>query len=90
MAEPQFVDPTKIPYVFANGPLSATGIGDLLVLTFTQALPRIEGKPASKVGPIDYDLRVVARVGIPRAQISELFKLVQGLAAAITPAAGSA
>jgi hypothetical protein len=90
MAEPKFVDPTKIPYVFANGPLSAIGMGDLLILTFTQALPLVEGQPTSKIGSIEYDLRVVARVGIPRAQINELFKLVQGLAAAITPPAGSA
>jgi hypothetical protein len=90
MSDPQFSDPTKLPIVLANGPMAVTSMGDLIILSFTQAQPRIEGQPLGKLAPTEYEFRVVARVGIPQGKIAELFRLVQGLAAANAPPAGSA
>ena len=90
MTRPQIIDPSKMPFAFANGPMSVTGSGDLVIISFTQITPRIEGQALGALNVTEYDFRVVARVAIPRASIGELPKVLQGFISANAPTAGSA
>jgi hypothetical protein len=86
--ELRFVDPTREEIVLANGPPSVAGSGDLIVISFTQISPRIEGISAG-VSQLS-DAVVVCRVALPPAGVRELARIIAGHGMANAPAAGNA
>ena len=90
MDEPRFIDPNRTPVVLTNGPVTVASVGELVMITFTQVTPRIEGQPIGKAAALEYDFGVVARVAIPQSRIHELPKLLQANAIGNAPVAGTA
>jgi hypothetical protein len=84
-----FTDPNRIPITLATGPISITNIGDLVVITFSQAIPRIEGTGAGW-NQTHLDAVVVSRIGLPRKAACDVVQLIQSHAIAAAPVAGSA
>jgi hypothetical protein len=62
----------------------------MVIISFTQAIPRVEGQPLGKLAATDFDFRVVARIGLPQSAVNELPKLLQGFRVANAPAGGRA
>jgi hypothetical protein len=75
--------------LLANGPSSIAQLGDLVILTFTQLTPRIDGTGLNQVVEAPMDAVVVCRVGLPNDMIAELVRLFKATQLG-APVAGSA
>ena len=85
----QLVDPTRKELILANGPVSVTQIGEMVVVSFTQVSPRVEGK-GSGVSQNAFDAVVVSRIALPAEVARQLADLMRGLAVIRAPVAGNA
>ena len=71
----QFVDPTRKEIQLANGPVSVTGMGDLLIITFSQASPRVHGVGTGR-SDTHGEAVVLSRVALSRQTILDLVRLI--------------
>jgi hypothetical protein len=90
-AEPEFrfVDPGRKEVHLANGPISIAGVGDLKIITFTQAAPRVDGISGG-VSASSYDAIVVCRIAVTSEIAEQLTALIAAQNVFDTPALGSA
>ena len=85
----QIVDPTRAEVRLANGPVSIASVGELQIITFTQATPRVEGvPPGASVAALD--AVGLCRVAVTRKVAAQLTSLMTSYAMVRSPTAGSA
>ena len=86
----KFRDPHNKEIQLANGPAAVVGVDDMLVLTFSQATPLIDGTPAGGVSATSYAATVICRIAMAPERFQELVRSVGSLGMANAPAAGNA
>jgi hypothetical protein len=84
-----FVDPTRKEIQFAGGPFSVTRSGDVVIITFTQVSPRIEGTGAGR-SETQSDAVVLCRIALPQQAVAELVRIIAEVYKADKPAGGTA
>jgi len=84
-----FLDPHRKEILLANGPQSLVGVGDQVIISFTQINPRVGGSMPG-LQQMEFDAIVVCRVAIQRQTARELIGLLDTVLRAGDPAAGTA
>ena len=81
----KFVDPTRKEIQFASGPCSVTRGGDVVIITFTQVSPRIDGMGAGR-SETQSEAVVLCRIALPQQTVGELVRIIAEVYRADKPA----
>ena len=81
----KFVDPTRKEIQFASGPCSVTRGGDVVIITFTQVSPRIDGTVGGR-SETQSDAVVLCRIALPQKAVADLVRIIGEVYKADKPA----
>ena len=83
-------DPNHVVQTLANGPIFMGRVGEMHILTFTQAIARADETVVGGASNPGQDLVVVCRMAMTERVLAELVATLQQARMAATPTVGNA